>query len=208
MHGLIHHVYVVLAHMGGFGLLALSFLDSSPLFFPFGNDLMMIAMTAGKHRLIFYYGAMAAAGSVLGSFTVDALSRKGGEKGLDKTMSKRRLEYVKRRIRKSAAWALIIACLMPPPFPFTGFVAATAALQYPRKKLLTVVFFSRLFRFLVDGVLAMLFSARLLRFARSRTAEYVGMFLVIVYLVGTLVVVIQFVKRARKHPSGEESRRK
>ena len=48
-------------------------------------------------------------GSVLGCLTDDLLSRKGGEKGLQKTVHRRRLKYIKRRSKKSAAWALVIA---------------------------------------------------------------------------------------------------
>ena len=39
-------------------------------------------------------------------------------------------------MRDNAGQALAIASLVPPPFPFTAFVMAAAALQYPRKRLL------------------------------------------------------------------------
>src|SRR5215472_12710073 len=159
----IPHLFYALVHLGGFGLLALSFLDSSPLFLPLGNDLLLVVLTASKHSLFVYYALMATAGSVLGCLTVDALSRRGGEKGLERIVPPRRLNYIKSRIKKNAAWALAIASLVPPPFPFTGFVAAAAASQYPRRRLVLVVFLSRLARFLIEGTLGIFFGRRLLR---------------------------------------------
>jgi len=75
----------------------------------------------------------------------------GGEKGLERTLGHKRTEYVKKRVKKSAGWALALASLMPPPFPFSPFVAGAAAFQYPRKKLLSVIAASRFVRFSIDG---------------------------------------------------------
>lgn len=130
----IHHLYVALAHLGGFGLLILSLIDSSPLSVPLGNDLLMVAMTANQHARLPYYAAMATLGSVLGCLIVDVLSRKSGEKGFEKTVGRQRLERLRRRLKNNALWTLAVAALMPPPFPFTPVVAGTAAFQYPRKK--------------------------------------------------------------------------
>ncbi|MGH9343430.1 MAG: VTT domain-containing protein, partial [Terriglobia bacterium] len=115
MNNFLRHCFFILAHFGGFGLLAIGALDSSLLFLPLGNDLLIIAMSTRRHSLVPYYAFMAAAGSVLGCLSVDALSRKGGEKELEAHVSRKRLEYVRSRMRKNASWALAIASLMPPP---------------------------------------------------------------------------------------------
>lgn len=193
----VHHYYLVLVHLGGFGLLILSVLDSSPLIVPLGNDLLMIAMTAKRHDLLVYYALMAAAGSVLGCLTVDALSRKGGEKGFEKAVPRSRFEYLKRRIKKNAAWTLAVASLVPPPFPFTAFVAGTAALQYPRRKLLRVVFFGRLARFLIEGVMAILFSHKLLRLARSPVVIEFIVALMVLSIAGSALAIRRWVKRSK-----------
>lgn len=126
MKAIAEHLFLVFTHLGGFGL---GVLDSSFLLFvPFGNDLLVIAMSARRHSLMPYYASMAAAGSLLGCALMDALARKGGEKGLENHVPARRLNYVKKQVKKNASWALSFAALMPPPFPFTGFVAAAAAL--------------------------------------------------------------------------------
>jgi hypothetical protein len=107
------------------------------------------------------------------------------------------LDYVRRKVKKNAAWALSFAALMAPPFPFTGFVAAAAALQYPRKKLLATVGASRLVRFAIEGTLAILMGRRLLRLARTRTFEDAVVVLIAVSIVGSVVSVYTWVKRSR-----------
>jgi hypothetical protein len=55
---IIRHLARTFAHLGGPGVLALSALDSSPLFIPFGNDLLFIAISAGRHQMMLYYALM------------------------------------------------------------------------------------------------------------------------------------------------------
>src|SRR5262252_6659462 len=134
---------------GGIGLLVLGILDSSFLFAPLGNDLLVVATTARRHSipLMLYYAGMSTIGSVLGCLLVDVALRQAGEHGLEKHLSPRRLQYVRDKVGRNAAWALVVASIAPPPFPFTPFIMAAAALQYPRKKMLAIVGAARMFRF-------------------------------------------------------------
>lgn len=138
-----HFTQVLLAvfwHLGGGGLLLLGILDSSFLFAPLGNDLLVVAMTA-RYRSVgrmFYFAAMSTAGSVLGCLLVDVILRRAGGKELEHYLPRKRIQYVNGKVENNAAWALIVASIAPPPFPFTPFIMAAAALQYPRARLLTV----------------------------------------------------------------------
>lgn len=60
----IFHFYTLLAHLSGPGLILLGALDSSFLFVPFGNDLLVIVLSARRHVWMPYYAVMAAAGLV------------------------------------------------------------------------------------------------------------------------------------------------
>ncbi len=135
MKHLAHILFPFFWKLGGPGLLILGVLDSSFLFAPLGNDLLVVAMSARYHSLMraLYYAGMSTVGSVLGCLLVDVIFRKAGEKGLARHLPKARVEYVKKRIEKNAAWALVLASIAPPPFPFTPFIMAAAALQYPRQ---------------------------------------------------------------------------
>src|SRR5579885_467056 len=153
---------------GGLGLVVLGVLDSSFLFAPLGNDLLVVAMSARYHSVAraLYYAGMSTIGSVLGCLLVDIIFRKAGESGLTRHLPERRIDYVKKRIEGNAVWALVVASIAPPPFPFTPFVMAAAALQYPRKKLLAVIAATRLVRFLIVGALALKFGQSILKWAQ------------------------------------------
>jgi len=162
------HAFQFLLHFGALGLIVLSILDSSFLFLPIGNDLLLIALVSRDSSHFLLYAVAAAAGSAIGVWTVDAISRKSGEEGLTKITSKKRLEYLKKKMKQNAAIAIVLACLAPPPFPFTAMIAAASALQYPRLRLFILVFSARLGRFLLVGLAAIYFHEEIMRIARSR----------------------------------------
>src|SRR3954454_16559113 len=197
-----HLTQVLLAlfwKFGGPGLLVLGILDSSFLFAPLGNDLLVIAMTARKHSIpyMLYYAAMSTVGSVIGCLLVDVVFRKAGEKGLEKHLSKRRLEYVKRKVTGNAAWALVVASIAPPPFPFTPFVMAASALQYPRKKMLAITGVARMFRFTALGFLAYYFGKRILKWLDSDVAQWILISMVVLFTVGSIISVVGWIRRSR-----------
>lgn len=160
--------------LGVFGLLLLSALDSSFLVLPFGNDLLLIALvSAHRDSLIWIvYVVVSAIGSVIGVFVVDLLMRKAGEKGLERFVSQSRIEKLKAKLENKAGITVFIATLIPPPFPFTPAIMTASALQTPRGKLLTAVFFGRLLRFGAEAVLALYFGRHVIRFINSDVVTY------------------------------------
>ena len=173
---LVRHLFQFFLHLGGFGLLAMGIVDSSIfMFFPLGNDLLFIAMTVRNHKMMPYYAVMA--------------------------VPRRYLPYIKKGVQKRAGWAVAFASLMPPPFPFTLFVAAAAGLQYSRRRLFAVIAASRLTRFLIEGAIAILIGRRLLRWARSPVLEYFVIALIIIGIVGTVPLLIGWIKRGKKATS-------
>jgi membrane protein YqaA with SNARE-associated domain len=193
------YLFQISVRLGGFGLLAMGVLDSSFLFMPLGNDLLVVAMTARQRELMLYFAAMATAGSVLGCLLIDVVSRKGGEKGLERFLPARRIESVKRRVSEHAGWALAFASLMPPPFPFTPFVAGAAALQYPRKNLLAIVAATRFFRFGLEGFLALHFGTGILRLAAVPAVQYSVLALVVISIGGSIFSVYRWIQRSHIH---------
>jgi membrane protein YqaA with SNARE-associated domain len=199
VHGLLWEFALFFAHLGGFGLLLLGILDSSFLFMPLGNDLLVVALTANHHERMPYYAAMAATGSVIGSYLTDLVCRKGGEKGLEKNFSGRTIQYIQRKVKNHAGWALAVACVMPPPFPFTPFIIVLAALQYPRWKLLTIVGVGRLVRFSIEGTLAIVYGRRILELAKNSLLHQIIGVLVVISVAGSIWSIYTWVKRARSH---------
>jgi membrane protein YqaA with SNARE-associated domain len=187
-------------HLGGPGLLLLGILDSSFLFAPLGNDLLVVAMTAHYRSVpgMLYYAGMSTIGSVLGCLLVDVILRRAGEKGLEHYLPRKRIRYIKAKVEKNAVWALVVASIAPPPFPFTPFIMAAAALQYPRIRLLAVTGVARMARFTALGVLALLFGRDILRWAQSRAVQVVLVGLIVLCTVGSLISVAGWIKRSRQ----------
>src|SRR5215469_6278693 len=98
MHDLAHALFRLFWKLGGPGLLALGIFDSSFLFAPLGNDLLLVALAARGRTFggALYYAGMSAIGSILGCLLVDAVLRTAGAKGLERHLP-RRLEYVKKK---------------------------------------------------------------------------------------------------------------
>jgi membrane protein YqaA with SNARE-associated domain len=166
---------------------------------PLGNDLLVVAMAARAGGLpkAFFYAITATVGSVLGCLILDVVARKGERAGLEVHVSKNRLDFVEKKLKKEAAWALAFASLMPPPFPFTPFVAAAAAMQYPRKKLLSVIAATRFVRFSTEGTLATYFGRRILSFAAKPAVHWFIVGLIVVSVVGSAVSVYRLIQHSK-----------
>ena len=195
--GIAAAIYSLVMRTGGIGLLVLGVLDSSFLFAPWGNDLMMVALVAQKPHTgtMLYYAVMSTLGSVIGCLLLDLTLRPLGEKGLEKHVSKKRIAKLCDKIGKSGGKALAIASMVPPPFPFTAVVMAASALQYSRRRMLIIVGVCRLVRFVIVGYLALRFGKVILQWAQRPWVKGVLIALIIVCVVGSVISVYGWLKR-------------
>jgi membrane protein YqaA with SNARE-associated domain len=190
---------IFLATLGGFGIFLLGIVDASLLFLPLALDILVVVLSARHHDLWPYYAAMAAMGSVIGCFTTDWIGRKGGEKGLEKHLSKRRLQFFQKRVQASSAVALAVASVAPPGFPlFSPVVLIASALNYPRTKLLAIVGVCRFIRFSIEGLLAIRFGRRILRLANSPAAQHAVTVVIVVSLIGTAFAIYSWTRSSRQ----------
>jgi membrane protein YqaA with SNARE-associated domain len=192
----LRHLLAWLLSLGLFGPLIFGIADSSFLFLPFGNDLLVVILTVRDHAHLPFYVVTAAVGSTLGVLLLDFVCRKGGEEGLKRMMKPRRLEYFKRRMSKQAAIAIGLACLAPPPFPFTLVIASASAFAYPRPRLLGLVFVTRAVRFTIIGWLAIRFGRDILRIARAPETTWIMVGFIALCIIGSTFQVLQWVRRS------------
>ena len=113
-------------------------LDSSFLFLPFGNDLLVVTLVARNHHGLPWYVIAAALGSTLGVFLLAFVAGKLGEEGIKKMAGLKRFDRLSRMIKKHGAVAVVLACIAPPPFPFTMVIASAAALKYSRLRIAVI----------------------------------------------------------------------
>lgn len=201
MKPLIHTIARALFHAGGLGLLTLGAFDSSPLVVPLGNDLLVLALCARYHDRMLYYVAMATAGSLIGVFVTDWIARKS-ESGLKKLVPAKRLGSIQKLVEKRAAATLLVVSLLPPPFPFTAFVAAAAAFRYPRSKLLTFVGVGRFIRFTIEGALAIHYGRWIIKQAESPLLEHIMIALIVISIAGSAFSVYRWLgEPGRRRPA-------
>jgi membrane protein YqaA with SNARE-associated domain len=195
--GVVRHFLLWLLRLGLAGPLVLGVADSSFLFLPFGNDLLIVILTARDHARMPLYVLTATIGSTLGVLLLDMVCRKAGEEGLKKMMKPARFGYFKRRMTKQAGIAIAIACLAPPPFPFTPVIASASAFEYPRKRLLGIVFVTRALRFAAVGWLAVRFGGDILRIANAPAVTWIMLGFIILCAIGSAFQVAQWIRRSR-----------
>ena len=179
-------------------------LDSSFLFLPFGNDLLVVALVSRNHHGYLFYVLSAMCGSTFGVFLLDYVARKLGEQGVTRVAGQRRFDYLKRKIGQRGGIAIVAACLAPPPFPFSMAVSVNSALAYPRRKLLLLVAASRGVRFLILGALALRFGTWIIRIANSPVFRGVMIGFVLICLIGSVMSIASWVRKGRSaRPRGE-----
>jgi membrane protein YqaA with SNARE-associated domain len=184
-------IFIFFRRLGALGLFLLGIGDSSFLFTPLGNDLLLIALVSSKReswRWVIYTCA-AALGSLVGVLLVDLVMRKAGQEGLKKFVGPKKLEKLKRKLEKHCGRAVFITALLPPPFPFTALIAAASALQCVRQRMLIAVLAGRLIRFTAESILALYFGRRLLRYLRSDVVEYFVYGLIAVAIIGSILTI-------------------
>ena len=193
----IRHLLDFFLQYGVFGLLLLSIADDSFLFLPVGADLLTVLLVARHHGQFALCVLAAATGSTIGVLLLDLVCREGGEEGLKRLVNPKLPGHLKRQMERHAAVVLIVSCLAPPPFPFGAAIAAASALQYPRPRLLVLVFIARTVRFSLVGWSAIYFGRRILEIANSTEFMWIMAGFIAFCLIGSIASVIHWVRIGR-----------
>lgn len=193
----LRHLLAFFLQLGALGILFVSIADDSFLFLPVGSDLLTVILTARHHELLPLYVLAGAAGSTMGVVLLDLICRKGGEEGLKRLVKPKLLGFLQERMEKHAAAAVIVTCLAPPPFPFGAAIAVASAFQYPRPRLLTLVFFARVVRYSLIGWAAVYFGRRIVRIADSTEFLWFMAGFIALCVIGSIASIIHWVRIGR-----------
>jgi membrane protein YqaA with SNARE-associated domain len=128
-------------------------LDSAFIPLPGGPDALMIAFTMAHPRLMIVYAALAALGSAIGCVILYYISRRAGSRALKK-FSPAKQKKVKNWIDRYDVLSVLVASLMPPPFPFKLFVVSAGVFRFSVVRFAAAIIAGRLFRFLLEGYFA------------------------------------------------------
>jgi len=160
--------------LGGLGLFAVAFVDSSFLSLPEINDILIVVLVTRHPARLVYYAAMQALGSAAGSFVLYWLAQKGGEAFLRKRFSADRVERSARLIRRFGAATLLVTSMLPPPTPFKLFVLLSGALGMGKVRFALSVAAGRFLRYVGEGLLAVWYGEAALGYIREN-GKWVGL---------------------------------
>ena len=172
---------------GGFGLFAVALLDSTFVPLPSSADALMLLLTTTYPSWMLFYAFMATAGSAIGCWILYLVSRRAGARALNR-FSEKKQARVKSLIERYDMVAVLVATLLPPPFPFKLFVVTAGVFRFSLVRFMIAIVAGRAFRFLLEGYFAVRYGAE----AKAILAKYypwIGLGLV------AAIVLFVFVKR-------------
>jgi membrane protein YqaA with SNARE-associated domain len=186
----------VLITFGPFGLFAVALLDSSFVPLPSSADALMLLLTTTHPRWMVVYALVATVGSAIGCLILYYASRRAGQRALAR-FSEAKQKRVKNWIERYDVISVLVASLLPPPFPFKLFVVSAGVFRFSVTRFLIAILIGRGFRFLLEGYLAVRYGAQ----AKVILAKYypwIGLGLAV------LIVVFFVVRTILKRRAGSE----
>lgn len=183
---------------GAFGLFVVALLDSTFVPLPSSADALMIVLSTAHPSWMLLYAFMATAGSAVGCWILYLVSRRAGARALSR-FSERKQARVKHLIERYDMIAVLVATLLPPPFPFKLFVVTAGVFRFSLLRFMIAIIAGRAFRFLLEGYFAVRYGAE----AKEILAKYypwIGLGLVAAIL---LFVIVK--RLLKKNQAAEQS---
>ena len=153
--------------IGGPGLFAVAFLDSSFVSLPQINDILVVLMVTQNKSLMPYYAAMATLGSVAGCYVIYYLANKGGQTFLSRRLKAGNTERALALYQRHGLLALMVPALLPPPAPFKLFVLMAGVAQVRPVPFVSAIAIARGVRYVVLGLLAIRYGDAALELMRT-----------------------------------------
>jgi membrane protein YqaA with SNARE-associated domain len=176
---------------GAFGLFTVALLDSTFVPLPSSADALMLLLSTTNPSWMLLYAFMATAGSALGCWILYLISRRAGARALNR-FSEAKQARVKNWIEKYDAFAVLVATLLPPPFPFKLFVVTAGVFRFSLLRFMLAIIVGRAFRFLLEGYFAVRYGAQAKEIL-TKYYPFIGIGLVV--LIVLFVVLRQKLKR-------------
>jgi membrane protein YqaA with SNARE-associated domain len=200
--GALGQVSQYLISLGPFGLFAIAFLDSVMVPMPGGVDAVLLLLAAARPSWLLIYVAAATIGSTIGCVALYRLSQRAGKKALSK-FSASKQKRVKDLIDRYDVMSVLVASLLPPPFPFKLFVVSAGVFRLNLMRFTLAVAGGRTFRYLLLGFLAARYG--------DQAKELLTRYYPAIGITLAVLIVVFFVAKAlmrqsgKNQPSGVES---
>ncbi|MEP6921195.1 MAG: VTT domain-containing protein [bacterium] len=175
-----------LVAFGPFGLFAVALLDSSFVPLPSSADALMLLLTTAHPRWMVLYALIATAGSAAGCLILYYASRRAGKRALAR-FSEAKQKRVKDLIDRYDVISVLVASILPPPFPFKLFVVSAGVFRFSVTRFFIAIVVGRGFRFLLEGYVAVRYGAQA-KLVLAKYYPWIGLGL-------ALLIILVFVAR-------------
>src|SRR5882762_11880081 len=179
------------AAFGGPGLFVLCLLDSTFVPLPSSADALLLLLSMSNPHWMPLYVFLAVLGSTIGCVILYYVSRRAGSRALAR-FSPEKQKRVKEWIDKYDVLSVLVACLLPPPFPLKLFVVTTGVLRLSVVHFTLAIAAGRAFRYLLLGYLAARYGEQA-KLILSRYYPWIGLGLAI--LIIAFFIARAFIKR-------------
>ena len=146
--------------LGGPGLFAIAFLDSTFLPLPGATDFLLIVMVTRHKEFVVWYVIAAVTGSMIGCLVMHAIGKKGGEALVRRRFTGEKTERAIAALQRHGVMAVLVPSLLPPPAPFKIFVLLAGVVGISATRFATAIAIGRGIRYSVLGFLAVRYGTR------------------------------------------------
>jgi membrane protein YqaA with SNARE-associated domain len=188
-----HWLEATLGTLGGVGLFAIGFLDSSIIPLPVINDLILIDLSVRNHARMPYYALMSVVGSVLGCVALFFVAKKGGEAYFRKYAGPRS-DKIRKWVQENEFLTVLVGALMPPPTPFKLVVIGSGAFNMSLRNFVLALTLARVIRYFGLGFLAVRYGDQATQFVLQHK---VSMSLVILGAVLLFYLIVKLALRPK-----------
>ncbi len=154
---------------GGWGLFAISFLDSTFIPMPMVNDLLLMHLSSLAPARMPIYVFSCTAASVLGAYILYAIGAGGGH-FLRRKFSPEKMQRAQHWLDRNDFASVLVISLLPPPAPFKLFLVTAGAARMKRLRYGAALVVGRGARFVAEGWLAVLYGARAEAYLKANLA--------------------------------------
>jgi membrane protein YqaA with SNARE-associated domain len=187
--GVLKSLQGVLVGLGSLGVFLIALLDAAFIPLPGGPDAVVILLSHRTPAFMPLYVAAAVVGSTIGSLILYSIARAGGEAAL-RRFSQERREQALRLINRYDVWAMLLAAVIPPPFPFKLFVLSAGAFRMKRLRFIFALVIGRGVRFVLEGLAAVRYgdeAAELFKQHYPKIGLAIAVAIIIVFLLNSLL---------------------
>ncbi len=155
----LNEVVTWLVSFGAFGLFAIALLDSAFVPLPGGADAVMILLSTANPSRMLFYAVAATLGSTIGCVILYYISQKAGSRALSRFSDEKQVR-VRSLIERYDLLSVLVASVLPPPFPFKLFVVSAGVFRFNVLRFAIAIAVGRFFRFTVEGLFAVRYGAQ------------------------------------------------